>query len=52
MALESLTGGGKEGNGLIVELAADETLRVEGDVMGVHRDLILRGIADELLSEV
>ena len=30
-------------------LAANETLRVEDRVVGVHRDLVLRGIADQPL---
>ena len=34
----------------VVKFAADETLHVEGGVMGVHRDLIHRGVADKQLS--
>jgi hypothetical protein len=33
----------------VIELAADEALRVEDSVDGVHRHLILRGVADEAL---
>lgn len=34
----------------VVELAADETLGVKDSVDGVHRDLILRGVADKTLG--
>ena len=34
----------------VVKFAADETLRVEDGVVGAHRDLIHRGIADKQLS--
>ena len=33
----------------IAELATNETLRVEDSVVGVHRDLVLRGVADQPL---
>ena len=33
----------------IGELATDETLRIEDGVLGVHRSLVLRGIADQAL---
>ena len=32
------------------ELATDQTLRVKDGVVGVHRDLVLRGIADQPLG--
>ena len=34
----------------ILESTADEALRVEDGVVGVHRDLVLRGIADQPLA--
>ena len=34
----------------IGELAADETLRIEDGILGVHRSLVLRGIADQPLA--
>ena len=34
----------------VAELASNETLRVEDGVVGVHRDLVLRGVADEALG--
>ena len=34
----------------VVKFEADETLHVEDGVMGVHRDLMHRGIADKHLS--
>ena len=34
----------------IRELATDETLSVEDGVVGVHRDLVLRGIANQTLG--
>ena len=34
----------------IAELATDETLSVEDGVVGVHRDLVLRGITDQPLG--
>ena len=33
----------------IIELATDEALGIEDGVVGVHRDLVLRGVSDETL---
>ncbi|GMR52836.1 hypothetical protein PMAYCL1PPCAC_23031, partial [Pristionchus mayeri] len=37
-------------DGLVVELASDESLGVEDGVVGVHGDLVLGGISDETLA--
>ena len=34
----------------IVELATNQSFRVEDGVVGVHGDLVLRGVADETLG--
>ena len=33
----------------VIEFTTDETLRIEDGVLGVHRSLVLRGIADQAL---
>ena len=34
----------------VIEFATDETLRIEDSVVGVHSDLVLRGITNETLG--